>query len=189
MSFQQSLFQGDLIRMAPIDHEKDAEIESQWTRQAEYQRLLSPNPARPLSPSQVRKQYEALEKTAEEEKNIFHFAVRTRSDDRLVGFTRLFMVEWTHGNGRVMLGIGRPEDRRQGYGSEALALILRFAFSELNLYRLEAIIPEYNQGALHLFKKAGFTEEVRRRKAIQRDGDTWDLLHLGILNEAWSNLK
>jgi RimJ/RimL family protein N-acetyltransferase len=83
------------------------------------------------------------------------------------------------------LGIGDPNDRRHGFGSEALRLILRYAFAELNLYRLSVMVPEYNPPALSLFTKAGFVEEVRRREALQRDGRYWDALHLGLLREEW----
>jgi RimJ/RimL family protein N-acetyltransferase len=64
--------------------------------------------------------------------------------------------------------------------------LLRYAFDELNLYRLTAVIPEYNPVAMQLFSKAGFVEEVRRRKALNRDDKRWDLINLGLLHEEWS---
>lgn len=186
MSIDQSLFEGRRICLGPIDHEKDPEIESRWTHDAGYLRLVSLDPAQPASPAQVKKRYEAIEKEQEEKKNQFYFALRMRSDDRLIGFARLYWIEWSNGTGFIQLGIGDPKDRLRGYGTEALELMLRFAFEELNLYRLTAVIPEYNSIALHLFSKAGFLEEVRRRQAVNRDGRRWDLLHLGILSEEWS---
>ena len=66
------LFEGELIRLAPIDPEKHAETISQWTHDAEYLCLTSADPARPLSPGQVKKQLEALEKGAEKDKNQFN---------------------------------------------------------------------------------------------------------------------
>jgi RimJ/RimL family protein N-acetyltransferase len=103
-----------------------------------------------------------------------------------VGFARLYYVEWSNGGGFIQLGIGDPNDRRHGYGTEVLRLLLRYAFDELNLYRLTAVIPEYNPGALHLFPKAGFVEEVRRRKSLNRYGKHWDLIYMGILHEDWA---
>jgi RimJ/RimL family protein N-acetyltransferase len=44
-------------------------------------------------------------------------------------------------------------------------MLLRFAFAELNMFRVSANVAEYNDGALALMKKFGFTEEVRRRQA------------------------
>jgi RimJ/RimL family protein N-acetyltransferase len=60
---------------------------------------------------------------------------------------------------------------------------LHYAFAELNLHRLAAIIPEYNLAALQLFERAGFVEEVRQRQALARDGRRWDLLGYGIFRD------
>jgi RimJ/RimL family protein N-acetyltransferase len=44
--------------------------------------------------------------------------------------------------------------------------MLRFAFEELNLHRLEAIIPEYNPIALRLFSKAGMRPDPARQRSL-----------------------
>jgi len=185
MEIQTPLFEGQLICLASIDHDNDPEIESQWTHDSEFMRMLYTEPMRPLSPTQVKKKYEAIEKDLEESKNLFHFTIRARLDDRLLGFASLYWIEWTNGAGMLKLGIGNRTDRGHGFGSEALRLMLRYAFTELNLHRLGATIPEYNPVAQHIFAKAGFVEEVRRRQAINRDGQRWDLIHVGILREEW----
>ena len=187
MNIQDPLFIGKNIRLAPIDHERDAEVESKWTHDPEYLRMLGPGPVRPLSAAQIKKKYEAIEKEEEEKQSLFYFTIRTNDEqEHLVGFVRLTWVDWTNSNAFIQLGIGEAKDRRQGLGSETLALVLRYAFSELNLYRLSAIIPEYNEAALALFSKSGFIEEVRRRQAIQRDGERWDVVQMGILAEEWN---
>ena len=190
MSIEKSLYEGQLIRLGPIDHEKDAAVESKWTHDSQYLRLIAASPALPASPERIKKKYEALEKTVEESKNTFHFAIRLRSDipdqnDRLLGFARLEWVEWTHGNASLRLAIGSPDDRRKGYGREALALLLRFAFEEMNLHRLSANIPAYNTAALAFFQKFGFVDEIRRRQALQLDGQVWDAISLGLLRAEW----
>jgi RimJ/RimL family protein N-acetyltransferase len=185
MKIEQSLFEGEQVCFGPIDHEKDPEIESRWTHDAGYLRMISLDRALPAAPAQIKKRYEAIEKDQDEKNNLFHFALRMRADDRLIGFARLYWIEWSNSAGFISLGIGDPSDRLKGYGSEALGLLLRYAFDELNLYRLSAVIPEYNPHALHVFCKAGFVEEVRRRQAVNRDGRRWDLIHLGILQDEW----
>jgi RimJ/RimL family protein N-acetyltransferase len=145
------------------------------------------NPARPMSAAIIKKQYEKLEKQMDEDKNFFYFAIRAKGDDRLIGKTMIQQIEWANGNGWLHLGIGSAEDQHKGYGSQALGMLLRFAFAELNLYRVSARVPEYNQAALALFKKFGFVEEVRRRQALDRDCRRWDLIVFGLLNAEWQN--
>ncbi len=185
MSMDKPLFEGELVRLGPIDHEKDPEVVSRWSHDAGFMRMMYTDPMRPRSTWEVRKELEKLEKSIEEERNLFHFRIRSRSDDRLLGFSEIHWITWTNGNGYVRLGIGEAADRRQGYGTEALGLLLYYAFVELNLYRLSATIPGYNFAAQNFFRGFGFREEVRRREALERDCRTWDQLHFGLLAEEW----
>jgi len=184
---QTQLFESQDIRFGPIDHEKDPEIESKWTHDSEFMRLMETGPARPMSAALVRKQYEKLEKQIEEEKNLYYFTIRAKANDRLIGRAAVQWIEWANGNGFLRLGIGAAEDRCKSYGSQTLRMLLRFAFAELNLFRVSAIVAEYNEGAIALLKKFGFVQEVCRRKSLERDGRRWDLLVFGLLNDEWRN--
>ena len=182
---QTQLFEGKDIRFGPIDHEKDPEIEAKWTHDSDFMRMIDTAPARPISAAMVKKQYEKLEKQIEENKNQYYFAIRGREDDRLIGKAIVQWIEWANGHGFIRLGIGAAEDRGKGYGTQALKMLLRFAFAELNLFRLSAVVPEYNLAAIALLKKFGFVEEVRRRQSVERDGKRWDLLVFGLVQEEW----
>jgi RimJ/RimL family protein N-acetyltransferase len=187
---QRQLFEGERVRLGPIEPDKDAEIESRWTHDPDFLRALSADPARPLSPAQVKKKYEDIEKEIKENRNSFYFTIRAKDDDRLMGFVRLQWIEWNHGVGRLHMGLGEANDRNKGNGSEALKMILRYAFHELNLHRLGTQpIPAYNEGALRFLQRAGFVEEVRRRQALQRDGKRWDAVHLGLLRDEWAGAR
>jgi RimJ/RimL family protein N-acetyltransferase len=185
LDIQTQLFEAQDVRFGPIDYETHPAIESKWTHDAEFMRLFDLKPARPLSPEMVKKQYETIEKEMDEEKNLFYFTIRTRRDDRFIGMALIEWISWTNGNGFIRLGIGAAADRRKGYGSQALTMLLRHAFNELNLYRVTAVVPAYNEGAIRLFQKFGFMEEIRRRKALNRDGEFWDILSFGLLNAEW----
>jgi len=185
LAIQTQLFEAQDIRFGPIDHETHPEIESRWTHDAEFMRLMELKPIRPLSPASVKKQYEAIEKEMDEDKNLFYFTIRAREDDHLIGKAMVEWIDWSNGNGYLRLGIGAESDRRKGYGSQALSMLLRYSFGELNLYRVTAVVPAYNEGAIRLFQKFGFMEEIRRRKAMHRDGEFWDILSFGLLNSEW----
>ncbi len=185
LAIQTQLFEAQDVRFGPIDHDAHPEIESRWTHDAEFMRLMELKPIRPLSPASVKKQYEDLEKQMEEDKNLYYFTIRAREDDRFIGKAMVEWIDWSNGNGYLRLGIGAESDRRKGYGSQALGMLLRYSFGELNLYRVTAVVPAYNEGAIHLFQKFGFMEEIRRRKAMHRDGEFWDILSFGLLNSEW----
>jgi len=185
---QTQLFESQDVRFGLIDHETHPGIESRWTHDEEFMCLMEFKPVRPLSPAMVKKQYEAIEKDMDTQKNLFYFTILTKEDERLIGKALIEWVDWSNGNGFIRIGIGEPGFRCKGYGSQALNLLLRYAFGELNLYRVTAVMPAYNEGALRLFQKFGFVEEVRRQKAMHCNGKFWDIVSFGLLNTEWSDL-
>lgn len=178
------LFEGEKIRLAALDLDKDAPVMSKWTHDPEFLRMLDTDPARPLSPFHVKKRLEEMEKEAGHD--WYYFTIRTREDDRLVGSIHLRWVEWNHGNGHFNMGIGSPDDRGKGYGREALQMLMRYAFEELNLYRLTGHTMEYNDRAQRFLERNGWQLEVRRREAIYREGRYWDAVSYGILATEWA---
>ena len=187
LDIQTQLFNGQDVRLGPIDYEKDPEVESKWTHDSSFMRMYDIQPARPLSAAMVKKHYEKLEKNIDEYKNMYYFAIRAMEDDRLIGKAMVYDIEWSNGNCYVRFGIGSPDDRRKGYGSQALRMLLRFVFAETNMFRVSTFVPEYNEAAIAILKKFGFVEEVRRRQALDRDGRRWDMLVYGLLKDDWQN--
>ena len=180
--FETQLFIGDKIKFAAHDPDKDAETESKWTEDADYLHAIGVRPAYPLSANAIKKQHEEAQKDADKTP-LFRWAVRLQSDDRLIGWARIDHIEWTHHTGNVALGIGAGDDRGKGYGSDALKMLLRYAFDELNLHRLSAGVPGYNDGALRFFARFSFVEEVRRREALLLHGQRYDAVWLGLLRQ------
>lgn len=176
-----SLFRGTLIRLAAPTPE-DAAIMSRWTNNEEYLRLADDDPARPLSPEST--------SYGDSNNNLFDslgFRLRTLEDDKLIGTLGLFLIKWTHRTAMLGIVIGEPEYWGKGYGSDAVNLILGYAFRELNLYRVGLGVMSYNTRAIRAYEKAGFTLEGRTRGAICRDNQRFDMLNYGILAEEWFN--
>jgi len=185
LDIQTPHFEAQDIRLGPIDLEKDSAVESKWTHDSEFMCLMELKSVRPQAPEMVKKGYESLEKEIEEE-NLYYFTIRAREDDRLLGKALLEWIDWSNGNAYLRLGIGSGDDRGKGLGTQALGLLLRFAFAELNLFRVTIVIPEYNLAALALIRKIGFVEEVRRCNAILCGERVWDLLVFGLLRSEWT---
>jgi len=183
---QTQLFEGPDVRLGPIDYEKDPEIESRWTHDSDFMRMYEIKPARPVSAARLKKEYENIEKKAEESQKLYYFAIRAKADGRLLGKASVIEVDWPNSFCSIRFGIGQAEDRRKGYATQAIQMLLRYVFAELNLYRVGATVPEYNEPAAALLKKLGFVEEVRRRQALERDGRRWDMVHYGLLVDEWT---
>jgi RimJ/RimL family protein N-acetyltransferase len=173
------LLTGKLVRLTVFDPEKDAEALARWNQDSEYQQLLSSGPATLWSGKQVK---EWMEKHYEE---MYNFSIRTLVDDQLIGNVDLSGLDWVARTAWVGIGIGDRAYWGKGYGSDAMNQVLRFAFEALNLRRVNLDVFEYNPRAFQSYIKCGFKEEGRMRQWMQRGGERFDLIFMGILREEW----
>jgi RimJ/RimL family protein N-acetyltransferase len=178
----QSLLQGEKVRLAVLDLDRDAESIAGWTSDPEFWNLYDRDVPRPLSPGQVKKKYSLDPKI---ESMHFPFALRTIQDDRMLGLAGFQWVDWSNSNAWLNVSIGRAEDRSRGFEADTLHVLLTYAFHELNLYRLQAIAFEYALSWRQLLEQAGFTLEVCRRQEIFHHARRWDVLIYGLLAPEW----
>lgn len=176
-----NLFRGKLLKLT-AKRDGDTEIIAKWDEDPEYLRNVDTDIARP-------RPQQSFEAEGDPSPNSFYFRLRTIEDDRLVGFIVIHSIEWNNRTGMLAIGIGDAKDRNKGYGSDALKLILRYAFHELNLNRVGLDVIEYNGGAIRAYQKAGFQIEGRMRQAVQRDGKIPDRIMMGILRPEWEELN
>lgn len=78
-----------------------------------------------------------------------------------------------------------PDHHGNGYGSEAVELLIEHAFDELNLHKLEARAHESNEASQSIWEKFGFEQEGVRREQIFKDGEYRDAYWYGLLRREW----
>lgn len=121
-----------------------------------------------------------------QERRAFTFAVETVAKNELIGGTGLFDINWTSRSAMAGVSIYNPEYWGKGYGQETMNLLLNFAFRILNLNRVELETFDFNKRAQRCYRKVGFKEVGRRRKACYIDGEYHDDVIMDILKEEWS---
>lgn len=78
------------------------------------------------------------------------------------------------------------EHHGQGHGSAAAALVVDYAFADLNLRRLTAHVGEFNDASIALLESLGFEREGSRREAAYYQGDYYDMHTYGLLRDEWA---
>ncbi len=184
MDWSDDLFRGKLLRLAAA-RDEDGAVMAGWSEDAGYVRALDtdyarPRPERDFSP-------ESYSQAAGP--NSIEFRLRTLDDGRLIGFVALHTIEWNNRAALLAIGIGDADYRGKGYGRDALRLILRYAFDELNLERIGLDVIANNAGAIRAYERAGFRHEGAMRRAVLRDGQAYDRLIMGILREEWDGAR
>jgi RimJ/RimL family protein N-acetyltransferase len=110
------------------------------------------------------------------------FAIRTLPRRRLIGVVQLVGIDPIHRCAEMIIRIGERAEQGKGRGSEALRLLLDYAWRDLNLHRVEARAFDTNKRAIATYKKVGFAIEGKLREAAFIDCAWTDIIVLGILN-------
>lgn len=71
----------------------------------------------------------------------------------------------------------------KGYMTEAVTLVVKFAFDEIHLHRIEAGVMPHNQRSMRVLEKAGFHKEGIARKNVLINGKWEDHQVLAIISE------
>ena len=78
-----------------------------------------------------------------------------------------------------------PEHQGQGYGSDAAARMIQYAFEDRNLRRISARLGSFNKASAGLLESLGFVHEGTLREAAWYRGEYHDMLWYGLLREEW----
>jgi RimJ/RimL family protein N-acetyltransferase len=176
---------GKRLRLRAIERE-DLPRFVAWLNDPEVTRHL---PFRaPLSLAQEEKWYELIlqKHTAEQPMVIERDAPEGWTP---IGNISLMSIDWVNRSSELGIFIGEKTFWNQGYGREAIELILEFGFNGLNLNRIFLRVDETNPGGIHAYEHAGFVHEGRQRQAIFEEGQYIDLLQMSVLRSEWQSRK
>ncbi len=171
---------GSLVRLTALAKD-DAATLAGFSENTWVYRLMNSSPAVPYTVAETVKWIEK----EQENPNSFHFGIRNVETGALLGFCELDEIEWNHRACMLGIGLGDPEDWGKGYGRDAMEVLLRFGFHELNLHRIGLAVFSYNARAVALYESLGFVREGTVRERLSRDGKAHDMLLYGLLRVEW----
>ena len=152
----------------------------EWYGDPEIWRLTSWSAA-PLGPTAVERLFEEREHSPADDS----FAIHLRDEDEPVGVVSLMNISVANASAELSVIVGHPEDRHHGYGAEAIAVLLDYAFGDLGLNRISLSVFDFNEDAIAAYGKLGFREEGRLRGALKRDDAFHDAILMSVLKQEW----
>ncbi len=111
----------------------------------------------------------------------YQFSIVEKGSRRLVGNCG-FTVSRNWQNGNLGICIGEKDCWNKGYGTEAIKMMIRYCFNELNLHRVSLSVAGNNPRAQKCYKKAGMIECGRAHEHLFVAGKWVDLVYMEILN-------
>lgn len=109
-------------------------------------------------------------------------AVCKIENNQYIGNAYLTDIDYVNRNARSHILIGNKDCWGQGYASEATKLLLSYAFNELGLHRVQALVLESNVASLNMHKKCGYVQEGILRDSVWKNGSFQSQVVLSILS-------
>jgi len=177
----ESILEGEKVRLRPVE-EHDLPRFVEWLADAELRRWL----ANIESPPTLEEEYDWWHDKRSDPNSVM-WAIDTL-DGSLVGSTELRL---TLRADRAEMGIAIHDKTRwsEGLGTDAVRLVVDYAFEELNLNRVELTTDEDNVRALRCYEKVGFVREGLLRQHRLVDGRFGNTVVMSILRDEWEPLE
>jgi RimJ/RimL family protein N-acetyltransferase len=167
--------EGELVALGPLRREH-IPLYLRWINDFGTTRTLGV-PPRPMTLEQETAWYEQ----AAVDDARTGFTIYERATGRVIGNCGLHEVYLANRRTVVGIMIGEPDARGRGYGTEAMRLLLDYAFTVLGMHSVMLTVFEYNGAGRRCYEKVGFREMGRRRESRWYNGRFWDEIHMDIL--------
>lgn len=174
---------GEKIYFRSLERE-DAPLLVPWVNDTEVTRTLELF----YRPTPLQIEVDFIDRIYKSEHDVV-FGITVRETDKLIGVTGLHQINFK--NRRAVFGIfiGEKSEWGKGYGTEATALITRYAFETLNLNRVGLQVYEDNDRGIKAYERVGFKPEGILRQMMYREGRYWNTIIMSILREEWEALQ
>ncbi len=106
-----------------------------------------------------------LEANKKDKIDYYTFAIEQKTDKQFVGLMALTLRSKKYNSAEVWFKLN-PAFWGKGYATEALNILIKFAFDELNLHRVEAGCAVKNIASARVLEKVGMQYEGLRRKIL-----------------------
>lgn len=115
-------------------------------------------------------------------------AITEDDNDEILGLVSLVSINYMYQSAEFHIMVGDISNQGRGIGTYAVNEMLRHAFFNMNLQRVELTVLEDNIRAKRLYEKCGFVYEGRKRKAKYKNGRFVDMLMFAILKSDFLNM-
>ena len=102
-------------------------------------------------------------------------------DGTAIGTIILSDIDMRNGIAEIHIKLADECERGKGYGSDAVAALIKYAFNELRLNCVYCRIKEDNIASQKMFEKCGFSKDGCLRSRVYRNGRYYDFYEYSVL--------
>ncbi len=108
------------------------------------------------------------------------FAICCNQTQKHIGNIKLSVINTIHRRADLSLMIGNKSYWGKNIATEAITLVTEFAFSQLNLNKLQAGAYHTNIGSIKAFEKCGYEQEGYLKEFTISNNQPLHLVYLGL---------
>lgn len=112
-------------------------------------------------------------------------AICTVEGNIYIGNIYLTGIDYVNRKATSHILIGKHDYWNGGYGTEAMHLLLKYAFNHKNLRRIETIVLEDNIGSCKMHEKLGYKREGLLRESVYKDGCYKNQVYYALLKSEY----
>ncbi|MBS4537037.1 GNAT family N-acetyltransferase [Clostridium sp. D2Q-11] len=116
----------------------------------------------------------------------YSFAIETLEEGKYIGGCGINKVDWKNSTVTIGIFIGDKDYWGKGYGTDAMEVLIKFIFKEMNINKIKLNVFSFNERAQKSYEKCGFKVEGILRQEIFRDGEYHDDIIMSLLREEFS---
>lgn len=117
------------------------------------------------------------------------FGIRLSENDEHIGNIKLGPIDPFHRRAEIGILIGEKRLWGKGYASEALSMVVEFAFTRLDLHKLSAGCYSVHENSIKLFTKCGFEIDGVRSQHWRSQDKYVDGILFGLINPRHASRK
>ena len=175
------MYNGDLVKLRAYK-EDDVERAVEFINDEEVKKLLDSNIPFPMT----KWQEEEWVKSRKAETNFtYDFAIEDLDTGKYIGGCSINECNLKNRNCTIGIMIGDKNCWGKGYGSDALKVLIKFIFEEVNMDKIKLNVFSFNKRAISCYKKVGFKEEGLLKREIYRNGRYYDEVPMALFKEDW----
>lgn len=119
-------------------------------------------------------------------KDYYDFAIESIDEGKYIGECGIKSVDWKNRKTEIYIFLGK-DYVEEGYGTDAMKVLLSFIFNEMNLHKVKLTVFSFNTRAIKCYEKCGFRIEGTLKSELYKGGSYHDLVIMGILKEEYIN--
>lgn len=162
----------------------DLKLMHKWLNDEEVMGWARSQPDNIASMDSIEKDFEEDLKGENPKRRMF--IVVEKKTDMPLGWASIRWWRLYSTTGDIGLVIAEKKFRGKGLGTEATELLIKLAFDQLNMHKVELFTRSDNQAALKAVKNCGFKLEGRLRETTYFNGKYHDGMMFGLIRDEYN---